>query len=96
MESSVQLFIDIGEPFAAGLFELEGEAPLLRYANALKRFFEFAALTPYNGNMLYPSGKCIFHFDGSVAVQPHYANTMQINFNLLKEKDVSAHKLMKA
>lgn len=90
------IFFSIGEPFAAGLFELEGEAPLPRYANALKRFFEFAALTPYNDNMLYPSGKCIFHFDSSVAVQPHYANTMQINFNLLREKDVSAHKLMKA
>ncbi len=91
-----ELFFSINEPFAAGLFEFEGESPIPRYANALKRFFELAKLPPYEGGMLYPSGVCMFHFDNSVAVQPHYANTTQINFPMLKEKDPRAFALMKA
>ena len=90
------LFFSINEPFAAGLFELEGDSPIPRYSNALKRFWEYAKLPPYQGGMLYPTGKCIFHFDSSVAVQPHYANTTQINFPLLRKKDADACKLMEA
>ena len=92
---AAELFFSINEPFAAGLFELEGEAPVIRYSNALKRFWESAALPPYKKGMLYPAGKCIFHFDRGVAVQPHYANTMAINYNLLKTKSEEAFVLMK-
>ena len=90
------LFFSIHEPFAAGLFELEEAAPIVRYSNALKRFFELAELPPYRGGMLYPAGKCIFHYDNSVAVQPHYANTMQIHYSNLKKKDPEAFALIKA
>ena len=91
-----ELFLSIGEPFAAGLFELEGAAPIVRYANALKRFFEVAKLPPYAGGMLYPQGVCPFNYDPSVAVKPHYGNTMVVNYPLLKEKSELAHDLMKA
>ena len=92
---AAELFFSINEPFAAGLFELEGEAPVIRYSNALKRFWESATLPPYKKGMLYPAGKCIFHFDKDVAAQPHYANTMAINYNLLKTKSEKAFVLMK-
>ena len=49
-----ELFTSIGEPFAAGLFELEGKAPMVRYANALKRFWEQTDLPAYDGGQLYP------------------------------------------
>ncbi len=89
------LFFSINEPFAAGLFELEEASPISRYSNALKRFWEFAKLPPYQGGSLYPSGKCIFNFDNTVAVKPHYANTMEINYKLLKEKNEQASTIMK-
>ena len=92
---AAELFFSINEPFAAGLFEFEGEAPVIRYSNALKRFWESATLPPYKKGMLYPAGKCIFHFDKDVAAQPHYANTMAINYNLLKTKSEEAFVLMK-
>ena len=68
-----ELFFSIGEPYAAGLFEHEGDAPIIRYSNALKRFFECAELAPYEEAMLYPQGICIFNFDASLAIKPNYA-----------------------
>ena len=91
-----ELFLSIGEPFAAGLFEWEGEAPIVRYANALRRFFEHAKLPPYEGGMLYPQGLCPFTYDKSVAVKPHYGNTMAIDYPLLEQKSKAAFTLMKA
>lgn len=94
--TAFELFDSIGEPFAAGLFELEGASPMVRHANALKRFFEQGMLPPYLGGQLYPAGKCMFTFDGDLAVKPHYANTMAINGRLLKRKSVRAFELIKA
>ena len=92
--NSYELFLSIGEPFAAGLFESDTDAPIVRYANALKRFYENASLPPYNGGELYPSGKCIFTYDQSVAVMPHYANTYSFNYKLLKQKSEAAYEIM--
>ena len=50
-----ELFYSIGEPYACGLFEFPDRAPLVRYANAQRRYFEEAGLTPYDGGRLYPS-----------------------------------------
>ena len=94
--TTYELFLSIGEPFAAGLFEWEGEAPIVRYANALKRFYEVAKLPPYEGGMLYPQGMCPFTYDKSVAVKPHYGNTMTIDYPLLEQKSKVAFILMKA
>ena len=69
--TAFELFDSIGEPFAAGLFELEGASPMVRHANALKRFFEQGVLPPYLGGQLYPAGRCMFPFDTEVAVKPH-------------------------
>ena len=90
-----ELFFSIGEPFAAGLFEHEGDAPIIRYSNALKRFFECAQLVPYEEGMLYPQGICIFNFDASLAVKPNYANTIDINYSLLQKKSQEAYDIVK-
>lgn len=91
-----ELFNSIGEIYAAGLFELEGEAPIVRYANALKRFWEKAPIPDYDGGRLYPCGKNPFNFDNSVAVRPHYANTYQISYGALRKKSEQAAFIMSA
>ena len=77
--TNYELFISLNEPFAAGLFEFEDASPLIRYANALRRFFEETPLTPYNGEKLYPAGKCVYYNHRIHTVLPHYSNTFNIN-----------------
>ena len=85
-----ELFNSIGEPFAAGLFELDA-SPIIRYSNALKRYWETAKIPDYDGGLLYPCGVCAFKFDESIAFRPHYANTYQLNHKALKEKSEKAY-----
>ena len=68
-----ELFLSLGEPFAAGLFEYETASPTLRYSNALRRFWEAVPLPPYGGGMLYPAGVNPFNGPHGYAVRPHYA-----------------------
>ena len=91
-----ELFLSINEPFAAGLFELEGASPMIRFANALKRFWESAALPPYGSGRLYPSGRNIFTFCGEYAVKPHNSNVFEVNWSLLSSKSERACELMRA
>ena len=64
------LFISYGEPFAAGLFEFNDKSQLYRYSNAYKKFWENAALTPYDGGALYPCGHNIRRslYNSSIAI----------------------------
>lgn len=94
--NTYELFLSIGEPFAAGLFELEGASPIERYSNALKRFYEHTALPPYLGGELYPCGKCTFTYDRNLTVRPHYANTLEVKYPKLKEKSEVAHAIVQA
>ena len=91
-----ELFLSINEPFAAGLFELEGASPMIRFANALKRFWESAVLPPYASGRLYPSGRNIFTFSGEYAVKPHNSNVFEVNWSLLSSKSERACELMRA
>ena len=89
------LFYSINEPFAAGLFELEGASPIVRYSNALKRFWENAPLPPYLGGQLYPAGRRIFDYTKDITIYPHYSNTFHINYRRLTEKDPCAVDLIR-
>ncbi len=91
-----ELFLSLSEPFAAGLFELEGASPIVRYSNALKRFWENAPLPPYLGGQLYPAGKCMFYYTGDITIFPHYSNTFHVNYRRLSEKDPRAAELIRA
>ena len=79
-----KLFASIGEHFASGLFEFENCNPRIRYANALKRYWEKAKFPSYDGGMLYPCGLNAFNYDAEVAFRPHYANTYQLNHKALR------------
>ena len=89
-----ELFNSINEPFAAGLFEFENAAAEIRYANALKRFWELAPMPKYDGGELYPCGKCIFSHDTSIGLRPHYSNTYSYNRRVLEEKSEEANAIV--
>ena len=82
--SLYETFLSLGETFAAGLFELDKEDPIPRYANALKRYWEKAELAPYDGGKLYPCGKHPFYIDQGLAFAPHYAKTYSCNWNRME------------
>lgn len=87
-------FSAAGEPFAAGLFEFPDREPGPRYANALRRFWEATELTPYDGGMLYPCGKCTFNLEQDMAVRPHYANTYTFDRERLCAKTRQGYEAM--
>ena len=90
-----ELFLSVNEPFAAGIFEFEDASPMVRYANALKRFWENAPLSPYKDGRLYPSGRNIFTFCKEYTVKPHYSNTFEVNWGSLSKKSERACELMR-
>lgn len=87
-----ELFWNIGEPFAAGLFENEDKCPTYRYSNAYRRFWENATLTPYDGRRLYPCGENIRRNseNASIAIVPDYSFTYEIRWPVLKGKSEKA------
>lgn len=90
-----ELFFSINEPYAAGLFELENEAPIVRYANALKRFYELAPLPPYLGGQLYPAGSNIFTYSKEIAIVPRYSLPFEVNYKLITKKNPDAAEAIK-
>lgn len=91
-----ELFFSIGEPFAAGLFELENASPMPRFANALKRFWENTKMPPYDGGMLYPCDVSTFNYNKDMTVFPHYCNTFDMHDEKLQQKNVQAYEIMHA
>lgn len=79
-------FMEIGEFYAAGLFEFPEAGVEERHANALKRFWENAELPPYNGGQLYPWGVHPYNAQPDLAMYPHYCNTHYLNHARMKEK----------
>ena len=84
--SAYQMFMDIGEYFAAGLFEFPEAGVETRYANALKRFWEQADLPEYDGGQLYPCGMHPFYAQKNMAFRPHYALTYGFDWNAMRLK----------
>ena len=89
-----ELFNSLEEYYAAGLFEFEDEAPVVRYSNALKYFWEKTDMPCYNGGLLYPNGVCTFNYNKGMGVVPHYANTFEIRHKTMKAKSEEAYKLI--
>ena len=90
-----ELFLSINEPFAAGLFEIEGASPMIRFANAHKRFWENAPMPSYEGGQLYPANKTPFTYTSEYAVIPHNSNTFDVKWGILREKSERAFELIK-
>ena len=92
--TTFDFFKSIGEPFAAGLFENEDQARIIRYANALKHFWAAAKMPSYDGGMLYPCSVNVFNFDKSIAFRPHYSNTYHLEEKALKAKSEKAYEVI--
>ena len=77
-----------GEPYAAGLIESPDCSPLFRHANAYARFYREAALTPYDGGMLYPCGPAMRHNGGNRAMcmKPDFSFTYSLDLAGLTHK----------
>lgn len=77
-------FKSIGEFCAAGAYEEPERNLFYRKSLGIKRFYENCNLQPYNGEILYPSGK----YKPGMSVFPHYSNGLGINYNSLREKNM--------
>lgn len=77
-----------GEPYAAGLCEFPDRSPLFRHANAYARFFREAALTPYDGGMLYPCGSALRHNreNSGMCMRPDFSYTYSLDLAGLTRK----------
>ena len=85
MDRLAELFHEIGEPYAAGLFEEPERDCFYRHTLAYARYYE--ALKPSlfeEGETLYPCGTKFFA--NSCAVKPHFALTYQIDWDALRRK----------
>ncbi len=72
MSNLSRLFYDIGEPYAAGLFEDTEASPFARFSRAQRRWWEAMPVPDYDGGRLFPSGRL---FRGSAALVPSYSFT---------------------
>ncbi|MGN0292984.1 MAG: pyruvate formate lyase family protein [Lachnospiraceae bacterium] len=77
MNSIAEMFYDIDEPYAAGLFEDEDRSDFYRMSKALRRFYEARQINTYKGGHLYPSGLDV---RGDFAVQPDCSKTFNPAF----------------
>lgn len=76
-------FEQIGEFYAAGLFEEPNATPFVRFSRAVRRYLENREMPSYNGESLYPCGS----FATKLCVTHHYSNTIAINWRNLEQKD---------
>ena len=83
-------FLQIGEYFAAGLYEEEDRGLFYRKALALRRYYEKVSVPEYHGEKLYPSGKMIVEN----AVYPFYDKGFRINKEALKQKDAELLRIL--
>lgn len=83
-------FLQIGEYFAAGLYEEEDRGLFYRKALALRRYYEKVSVPEYHGEKLYPSGKMTVEN----AVYPFYDKGFRINKEALKQKDAELLRIL--
>lgn len=92
--TNYELFVSINEPYGAGLFEREGASQSIRYALALKRFFEQTKLSDYNGGLLYPCGINSYLIN-DYCIRPQYTRGLEITkANVLRQKSEKAYSLI--
>jgi len=75
-------FAKLGEYYAAGLYEEPDQPLFIRYARALRRYFENCHLNPYNGEPLYPYGA----ISDGLHICPSFASTITVHWDIVREK----------
>ena len=79
------VFLKIGEPFAAGLFEDPTAPYQARFSRAFKRVIDAQEAPDYTGGQLYPAGKPLWSVPNSYCGY-HYSHTFYCYANELKGK----------
>jgi len=88
MHPTAQLFYDIGEPYAAGLFEHPEKGYFYRHSLAMARYYEALEPAVYEGEPLYPAGRKTY--DRGYTVAPGHAWTYSVNWEALGQKSREA------
>ncbi len=88
MNDTAALFYQIGEPYAAGLFEEPDKGYFYRHALAYARYFEHLPPAKYEGEQLYPAGSKFYSPD--CCVKPQFALTYEIDWPRLEAKSAKA------
>lgn len=89
------LFYEIEEPFAAGLFEEPDRSYFYRYCLGYARYLENLRPAPYEaGDLVYPRARRFW--DDTYAMRPQYANTYEVNWELLKQKSAQAYEILRS
>ncbi|MBR6807400.1 MAG: hypothetical protein IKM46_03355 [Clostridia bacterium] len=93
MTDTAKMFYDIGEPFAAGFFELEGASPARMFCRAYRRFYEN---TPFSA---YKKRDPLFPYKGlwcdSFAVNPQYCRQYYADYGALRAKSEECERIFR-
>ncbi len=81
--------VALGEPFAAGFMRNPTATMVERFAEGLHTWARHLALTPYRGELLYPSGSRIWNRDG-MAVGWYYVSATALDRGVFDRKYVEA------
>lgn len=91
-----ELFLSIGEPYAAGLFEDETKGYFYRHCAGCASWFRHLAPVPYHkGDRVYPTGAKNSLAAPTAAVIPHYAQGWRADMNALAAKSPEAAELLR-
>ena len=71
-----ELFLEMGEYGAAGMYEEEDRSLFYRKALGIRRFYENRELVPYRGEDLYPNGP----ISTAMLIKPNYMEGMCIDY----------------
>ena len=88
-----RIFMDAGEPFAAGLFERPNDPMPNRYAKAIRRYFESAPpVPPCDGARLYPAGRAsVWTMLPEMRVAFHYSYSLSMREGLSERLQPHCH-----
>ena len=95
-EALAKELFEAGEYFAAELVDNTDRTPLYRYARAQASYLAHAEMTPYDGGMLYPSGKCMNKNEqnGHIAVKPDFSYTYTADLGRLAQRFPAAAQML--
>ena len=93
MTNTAKLFYDIGEPFAAGFFEIENASPARAFCRAYRRLLELVPLPKYKPHdALYPYRNLDC---GDWAVNPQYCRQYWADMGRLRSKSEECEQIFR-
>lgn len=94
MSTHARLFYDVGEPFAAGFFEMESASVPRKFCRAYRRFYENVPLPAYQKeDSLYPYSNL---YGPDYAVNPQYCRQYEVNYDKLHNKSEHCEALFRS